>query len=132
MCIKLKTVLNRPLTPHLTIYSSQLTSIYSIWHRITGIILILTLISYISFLKFNSFFIYSIISESYLNINLWIQNTLFLNLVIFFLYHMLNGIRHISWDLGFILPIKTVLNSAKFLVLILVGYIILLISKIVT
>ena len=40
----------RPLSPHLTIYKPQLTSVLSIFHRITGAILGLTLV--ISFVAF--------------------------------------------------------------------------------
>lgn len=120
-------ILNRPLTPHLTIYSSQLTSLYSIWHRLTGLVLIFSLILYLSFLKFTSCFIYKLT----LDFHLWIQNAFFLVFMIFFFYHSLNGTRHISWDLGFILPIKNVLNSAKVISFIIFFYFIFLILKII-
>lgn len=122
-----KKIQNRPLTPHLTIYSSQVTSVYSIWHRITGLSLIFALALYLSFLKFNSYFI----CELEIKIDVWVQNSFFLILTIFFYYHVLNGIRHISWDLGFILPINTVLNSARFLSLALFCYFVILVLKIV-
>ena len=35
----MKTVVNRPLSPHLQVYRPQLTSVLSIGHRATGIIL---------------------------------------------------------------------------------------------
>lgn len=120
-------ILNRPLTPHLTIYSSQLTSIYSIWHRLTGLVLIFSLILYLSFLKFTSCFIYRLTLDFYL----WIQNAFFLVLVIIFFYHGLNGLRHISWDLGFILPIKNVLSSAIIISFILFCYFVFLLLKII-
>lgn len=122
-----KKILNRPLTPHLTIYSSQLTSVYSIWHRITGLVIIFSLIMYLVFLKVNSYFI----SNIGLEISLWVQNSFFLVLIMFFYYHILNGIRHINWDLGFILPIKKVLNSAIFISLTLLFYFVFLILKII-
>lgn len=123
-----KKILNRPLTPHLTIYSSQLTSVYSIWHRITGLVTIFSLLTYLIFLKVSSCFINSPI----LKISLWAQNVFFLVLIIFFYYHMLNGIRHINWDLGFILPIKKVSSSAIFISLTLLFYFVFLILKIVS
>lgn len=124
--------LNRPLTPHLTIYTSQLTSIYSIWHRISGIALILSLVIFLSFLKSNLYFIYGLACTKYFLLDvLWVNNSLFLNLMIFLSYHMLNGVRHIVWDLGFILPVKIVLNSAKILGFIICCYIVFLTLKIV-
>lgn len=124
-----KFIISRPITPHLTIYSSQITSIYSIWHRITGITLVLIIICYFMFLKVTSYMIY-IISE-FLFINLWIQNSLFLNLSIFFIYHFLNGLRHIIWDLGFNFSLNSVIKSAKILLFILIVYLIFILLKII-
>ena len=123
-------ILNRPGSPHLTIYSSQFTSIYSIWHRITGISLILLLVVYLIFLKVSSYSIYGILNESCLNINLWIKNSIFLNLLVILFYHILNGLRHIIWDLGFNLPIKIVLNSAKIVSIFLFLYVFFVFYKI--
>ena len=63
-------ILNKPLAPHLTIYSSQFTSIYSIWHRITGVTLILILVLYLTFLKFLSINIYSLLIISFYKYNI--------------------------------------------------------------
>jgi len=122
MSLQIKNIFNRPLSPHLTIYSSELTSIYSIWHRITGLILILILITNFSILKFSTFFVLGGLYEFFFVTFLWIKNSFFINFIIFFCYHMLNGIRHIIWDLGFILPINKVLISAKFINLCLFFY----------
>lgn len=117
-----KRILNRPLTPHLTIYSGQITSIYSIWHRITAVSLILIFFLFFSFLKVSTYGIYKAVEIFTINI-LWCQNSFFLNLSIFFLYHLLNGVRHITWDLGFNLPIKIILRSTIVLIFILFIYI---------
>lgn len=94
-----KLLINRPLTPHLTVYSNQITSNYSIWHRITGIILISILLTYINFLKI-SFFLFCL---KIINLNLLvsIKNILIVNILIIFMYHVLSGLKHIKWDLNY-------------------------------
>ena len=118
-------IFNRPLTPHLTIYTGQYTSIYSILHRITALSLIFILILYYNFLKFSLYSIYGFIWCD----SLWVMNAIYLNLIIFFCYHMFNGIRHIIWDLGYMLKTNKILISAKILGFSLLSYAIILILK---
>ena len=125
-----KIIFNRPLTPHLTIYSSQLTSVYSIWHRITGILLVLTSIFLIISIKFNLYNFHGFKLMFLFTINLWFKNAIFFNIILFFSYHMLNGIKHIIWDLGYILPIKKIFMSANFINLALLIYTLFLIKQI--
>ncbi len=101
---------NRPISPHLSIYRPQITSILSISHRISGVFQSLGLL--IIFLLLLSLFFgetahryYMIVLESYLG-----------RIFIFFYllslcYHMFNGVRHILWDLGFCFDIKNVYYS---------------------
>ena len=124
-------IFNRPLSPHLTIYSSQFTSIFSIWHRITGVILIVLLVSSLYILKFYSTSILNSLLNYILNCSSWLQNALFINLTIFLIYHMLNGIRHILWDLGYNLPVKIIQASVWFLGIIIFLIINILIYKII-
>ena len=112
----------RPLSPHLQIYKPQLTSVLSISHRFTGVILslfaflipfILVFISFGSeyydlFLKFIDHIIIKII----------LAGTMF-SLV----YHLSNGIRHLLWDIGIGLSIRNSYMS---------GYVVVLISISVT
>lgn len=90
----------RPLSPHLQVYKPQLTSITSILHRISGIILsagILYLLCWLvaaangpqSFDRLQDF------NGSF------IGRTLLLVWSVAFFYHLLNGIRHLAWDAGF-------------------------------
>lgn len=109
---------NRPLSPHLTIYISQFTSIYSIWHRITGLSLLLVLILFIVFCKFTSCLV--ILPEFiyyFLKINLWLQNCIFINFLVLITYHSINGLRHINWDLGFNLFLKPINITSKIIIL---------------
>ncbi len=101
---------NRPISPHLSIYRPQITSILSISHRISGVFQSLGLL--IIFLLLLSLFFgetthkyYMLVIESYLG-------RLFIFLYLLSLcYHMLNGVRHILWDLGFCFDIKNVYYS---------------------
>jgi len=93
---------NLPLSPHLQIYKPQITSVLSIMHRITGFSL--------SFMIILSIFglLTIAVGELYYNIFI-IYLTSFPVKLIFFpavfglSYHMLNGIRHIIWDFGFLM-----------------------------
>nr|YP_009710068.1 succinate:cytochrome c oxidoreductase subunit 3 [Coleochaete scutata]QFU80173.1 succinate:cytochrome c oxidoreductase subunit 3 [Coleochaete scutata]QIQ23025.1 succinate:cytochrome c oxidoreductase subunit 3 [Coleochaete scutata] len=107
---------NRPLSPHLTIYRPQLTSILSIFHRISGASLAIFLIISILFFKmcefnlcfyyFYLFVFYTATYPFYWILFTWIHLT-FLSLC----YHMSNGIRHLLWDFGFFLDLPKVYVS---------------------
>jgi succinate dehydrogenase / fumarate reductase cytochrome b subunit len=103
---------NRPLSPHLTIYKSQITSIVSIFHRISGSVLSLSFMSLALILSGDVVF-----SEYYLFYNLsfkigiyfyWFLATLGYFSILFVFFHLSNGIRHLIWDLGIGLEIKNV------------------------
>ena len=98
----------RPLSPHLSVYNPQITSVLSISHRLTGLALYL--------------------GAALLAV--WIMLTVYgcadcVNPLIFspfglviigawsfaFYYHMLNGIRHLFWDIGKGYEISTVTKS---------------------
>lgn len=85
---------NKPLTPHLTIYKTESSSLYSIWHRITGILLLIfLLINSLGFKLFSweigilwNYKLYNLIT----NCNITIIYIIF---SICLLFHILNGIR---------------------------------------
>lgn len=90
---------NRPLSPHLQIYRPQLTSVLSISHRITGLVLIAGSVLLTAWLVAlaggpESF-------ESMRGLLGSIPGRLILfafTLALFF--HLCNGIRHLFWDSG--------------------------------
>jgi len=90
---------NRPLSPHLQIYRPQLTSVLSISHRITGLVLIAGSALLTAWLVAlaggpESF-------ESMRGLLGSIPGRLILfafTLALFF--HLCNGIRHLFWDSG--------------------------------
>lgn len=89
----------RPLSPHLQIYNPQITSILSILHRMLGVALSVGsvfLIYWLSaaaygpdaFARAQGFF------------GSWFGQLILLGLTFSLFYHLLNGIRHLIWDVG--------------------------------
>ena len=100
----------RPLSPHLQVYRPQLTSVLSITHRASGVVLttgtiILALWLISVAIGPETFGVMASIIGHPLG-----QFVLFGYSVALF-YHALNGIRHLSWDLGFGLTIPDVYRS---------------------
>lgn len=90
---------NRPLSPHLQVYRPQITSVLSILHRITGVILsigILVLVYWLAAAAGGD--------ESYAGA-VALLGSAFGQILLFgwtlaFFYHFCNGIRHLVWDTG--------------------------------
>ena len=90
----------RPLSPHLQIYKPQLTSILSIFHRGTGIILSMgsvILVVWIIALTLGKE-TYSFYSSV---INHWLSLLVLFGFTFGLFYHFSNGIRHLFWDAGY-------------------------------
>jgi len=96
---------NRPLSPHLQVYRPQLTSVMSISHRISGILLSLGMVVVVlwvlalasgpeAFERFNSLLATPV---GLIAMLVW-TFSLF--------YHLLNGIRHLLWDAGWLLDLR--------------------------
>lgn len=97
---------NRPLSPHLSIYKPQLTSMTSILTRITGNALLVA-----SLLIVWWFLALAAGPEAYATANAWITSILgdlvMLGSVWAIWYHFLAGLRHLYWDAGHGLEIET-------------------------
>lgn len=101
---------NRPLSPHLTIYRWQITSVLSILHRLTGVGLAVPAALIIWWLLaagsspdgFN-------LANSVLTS--WFGKTIFVLSLWAFWYHFANGIRHLVWDSGRGFELPTVTRS---------------------
>jgi succinate dehydrogenase / fumarate reductase, cytochrome b subunit len=90
---------NRPLSPHLQVYKIQITSLLSIMHRGTGIVLYGGSILWaLWFLALASG------PQNYNRLQDFLLDPLGLIILIgwsfSFFYHLCNGIRHLLWDLG--------------------------------
>ena len=105
----------RPLSPHISIYKPQLTSMLSILHRGTGV-----------FLTFGTpllvFWLWGVAAgpESYASLqdclNHWIGKLALFGWSFALFYHLCNGIRHLFWDVGRGFELTT-LNKSGWLVL---------------
>nr|YP_009490420.1 SdhC [Gracilaria tenuistipitata]AWH62569.1 SdhC [Gracilaria tenuistipitata] len=100
---------NRPLSPHITIYAVQESSLSSIWHRISGILLSsLIVFSSIYFqlalhINYEQFLLNYVIFN---NIVFFFYEVLYVLIILFLSYHALNGLKQLLWDLGFFLNQK--------------------------
>lgn len=101
----------KPISPHISIYRIQITSLLSILHRGTGIalfvglILIMWWIVYIVYSPFeHQLWMWDIMSTTTAKaiIIIW-SYALF--------YHFFNGIRHLFWDFGMGYNIDTLSRS---------------------
>jgi len=95
---------SRPLSPHLSVYKPQITSVLSILHRITGFVLYVGLL-YLSWVIIFSTFNDVVLAQVFLNLTVTIFSSFFGKLILFgwifcLHYHTVNGIRHLVWDTG--------------------------------
>jgi len=93
--------LKRPMSPHLTIYKYQITSVLSITHRMTG----LALAGMTSALAIGTL----AAPDTFPVYMEWLSSQHFGAPVIFgmkfaiawpFMFHFCNGLRHLAWDMG--------------------------------
>jgi succinate dehydrogenase / fumarate reductase cytochrome b subunit len=104
----------RPLSPHVGIYKWQITNTLSIFHRITGIALYAGALLLAWWIIANIYGCASCVNP--------LIESQFGKIIMFLwsfalFYHMLNGIRHLFWDMGKGFEIKTV-NTTGILVVI--------------
>ena len=95
-----------PLSPHLQIYRWHISSLLSITHRISGVINLLALILIFFWIVVFSF------GENNYQLFLLIINSFFGKFILIgftwsMSFHLLSGIRHLAWDLGYGFEIKT-------------------------
>ncbi len=103
---------NRPLSPHLSIYRPQITSMLSILHRVTGIGLVAGGVGVVWWL------LAAATDARYFRVidglwTSWVGNFVWVCLLWAFSYHLLNGIRHLVWDTGHGLEIASVTRSGQ-------------------
>jgi len=94
-----------PLSPHLQIYRWHISSLLSITHRISGIINLVALIFiffWLLVLSFgaNNYEIFLLIINSFFGKFILVGFTWSMS------FHVLSGIRHLAWDLGYGFEIK--------------------------
>ena len=106
---------NRPLSPHLSVYRPQWTSVLSICHRITGVGLTLGAGLVVWWL------LAAATGEDYFEfvdgiLTSWLGHLVLLGLTWALAFHFLNGIRHLWWDTGRGFDLDKVEMSGKIVV----------------
>ncbi len=102
--------MQKPLSPHLQIYSPQLTSILSILHRFTGVGFTAALVLICAWLHALSEGM-----DAYASFCNW-ANDPFIKVILYTMlasvyYHMINGIRYLFWSLGRGFELRSVYSS---------------------
>ena len=102
----------RPLSPHLQVYRPQMTSVMSILHRAAGVVLTtgtLIMAAWLVSLALGK--------EAYDVVFMVIGHPLgqfvLFGYSVALIYHALNGVRHLGWDLGFGLTIPQVYKNGQ-------------------
>lgn len=100
----------RPLSPHLQVYNPQITSVMSILHRMTGVILALG-----SLLLLWILVSLSMGEQSFAATSAFLASPIaklaLMGYTACLMYHLFNGIRHLFWDVGKGFDIPTVYRS---------------------
>jgi len=93
--------LSRPMSPHLTIYKPQLTSMLSISHRISGVALSVGLSTFgIGMMCLPAAYPYYLSQLADLHYGFGVIYAAKFVIAFPFCYHTANGVRHLFWDAG--------------------------------
>ena len=120
----------RPLSPHIQVYKFMLTYVMSGFHRVTGLVL------YFGFVLIVWWLIAAAAGPNAYGWVEWFMGSLIGRLVLLgfswaLLHHMLGGLRHLIWDLGYgfepnereILGLATIVGSITLTLIVwVVGY----------
>lgn len=92
-------LVRRPLSPHLQVYKPQLSSMTSIFHRLTGIALSAGTVLLTAWLVCAAagdapFAVMQGLLAS------WLGILVLMGFTVAMFYHFCNGIRHLAWDAG--------------------------------
>ena len=105
-----------PISPHLQIYRWHISSLLSITHRIAGVINLLALM-----LMFFWLLAFSLGESNYelflLAINSFFGKFILIGFTWSMSFHIFSGIRHLVWDMGYGLEIKTANISGVLVIL---------------
>lgn len=89
-----------PTSPHISVYRWQITMTLSILHRASGTVLLsaaLGLVYWLVALAMGP----AAFAQAHWFFSLWIGQVLLCLWSLAFFYHLLNGIRHLTWDAGY-------------------------------
>ena len=95
-----------PISPHLQVYRWHISSLLSITHRIAGVINLLALILIFVWLLSLNLGEYNY-ELFLLGINTFFGKFILITFTWSMSFHILSGIRHLAWDMGYGFEIKT-------------------------
>jgi succinate dehydrogenase / fumarate reductase cytochrome b subunit len=106
---------DRPMSPHITIYRPQLTSVLSIFHRLTGVFLASGAAMLCCWL------LMAAAGPDYYAGAMWFLTSWIGYILLFgwsfcLFYHLCNGVRHLFWDIGVGLSIPATYASGALMV----------------
>jgi succinate dehydrogenase / fumarate reductase cytochrome b subunit len=100
----------RPLSPNLQIYRPQLTSVLSITHRLTGVILGIGAIFLVIWIMTAAAGPSPYVAFNGL-LGSWVGLALLFVWTFSLFFHLCNGIRHLIWDVGYGFELRTIYAS---------------------
>jgi succinate dehydrogenase / fumarate reductase, cytochrome b subunit len=95
----------RPLSPHLQIYKPQLTSVLSIFHRATGVVLSIGSVFLVWWLVAAATGDDAFTAAQGFWAS-WLGMLLLFGWTFSLFFHLCNGIRHLVWDAGYGFDLK--------------------------
>ena len=118
--------MRKELSPHLTIYSTQISSGLSIFHRMTGVILAGAIMLVIPAMLAYTFF------GNGIEIAFEIFYPILFVIMGAISYHAANGIRHFIWDTGAYVSTEGVKTTAVLLAILAASFFGLLLFKLIS
>jgi len=110
--------LNRPMSPHLTIYKPQLTSMLSISHRGTGLALSALLSGFaIGMMNTDHMYPHYLNELAHMQFGFAVIYAAKFAIAFPFMFHSLNGVRHLIWDMGYGFTLRALYKSGYSVVL---------------
>lgn len=102
--------ISRPTSPHLTVYRWLITNTLSIFHRLTGIWLVVGTLLIVAWLVTAAYY-----PKQYYDLQAVMSSlvgrAMMLGWTLAFFYHFANGIRHLMWDIGYGFELDQVTKS---------------------
>jgi succinate dehydrogenase / fumarate reductase cytochrome b subunit len=107
---------SRPLSPHLQVYRLPLVAVLSITHRITGVALSAGTLLLAIWLGSAAYGPDAFDQVSDL-LGSWLGLLILFGFTLAFYFHLCNGIRHLTWDVGRGFELPTVRRSNRLVIL---------------
>lgn len=89
-----------PTSPHMSVYRWQITMTLSILHRLSGVVLLSAALGLVYWLVSLAMGPVAF-ARAHWFFSLWIGQAFLCLWSLAFFYHLLNGIRHLTWDAGY-------------------------------